>query len=80
LARLTGFLLVNLSVIPHYGLRLRSRAWLRHRILPAGGAAVVVDILPGLQPGALELGAAWLLPGVAIRFLMPRVAARPRAG
>lgn len=77
---LTGFLLVNLSVIAHYGLRQGSRDWLRHWILPAGGAAVVVDILSGIQPLALELGAAWLALGVAIRFLMPLLAPRPVAG
>lgn len=77
---LTGFLLVNLSVIAHYGLRQGSRDWLRHWILPAGGAAVVVDILSGIQPLALELGLAWLLLGLAIRFVMPLVAARPVAG
>jgi amino acid transporter len=39
---LTGFLLVNLSVIATYGLRQKSRHWLRHWLLPLLGAGVIV--------------------------------------
>lgn len=77
---LTGFLLVNLSVVAHYGLRQGSRDWLRHWVLPLAGAAVVVDIMAGIQPLARDLGLAWLALGVAIRFTMPQLARRGLAG
>lgn len=67
---LSGFLLVNLSVIASYGLRGGSRRWLRHWILPALGTAVIVYILSGIQTDALQLGAAWTLAGAVLFVLM----------
>ena len=66
---LTGFVLVNLSVLVHFGLRQGSRNWLRHWLLPMLGIAVLVYIMSGINPLALEVGAGWLVVGVAIHMI-----------
>lgn len=63
---LTGFLLVNISVIGHYGIAEGSRRWLRHWLLPAAGAAVVLYIMSGISQLALLLAACWLVVGLVI--------------
>jgi amino acid transporter len=65
---ITGFILVNLSVIVHFGVRGHSRRWLRHWIAPALGVLVLLWVLSGVVPQALELGAAWLALGVIWYF------------
>ncbi len=61
---LTGFVFVNAAVIVHFGLRGRSRRWLRHWLLPALAIFVLLYIVSGLQPLAVEVGLAWLAVGV----------------
>lgn len=63
---LTGFLLVNVAVIAHHGIRCRSRRWLSHWILPGAGAAVVLYVMAGINPLALEIGLVWLAAGLLI--------------
>ena len=67
---LSGFLLVNLSVIANYGVRGGSRRWLRHWLLPALGAQVIAYILSGIRPDPLQLGALWTLLGALVFAVM----------
>ncbi len=69
LGALTGFLLVNLSVIGHFGLRHRSTKLLRHWLLPAAGAVVVLFILFSISANALQLGAVWFAVGIGIALV-----------
>ena len=69
---LTGFLVVNLSVLVHFGFRQRSRALLSHWIAPALGIVVVLKIMTGISPLALKLGLAWIVAGVFIYWLHGR--------
>ncbi|MBC7478004.1 MAG: APC family permease [Pseudorhodobacter sp.] len=79
---LTGFLLVNVSVVVHFGIRQRSRAWLAHWLAPLLGVAVVLDIISGINPLALELGLGWMVSGMAIYWFHAgaRRALRSRQG
>jgi amino acid transporter len=63
---LTGFLLVNVAVIAHHGIALGSRLWMRHWLMPCAGAAVVLYVMAGINPLALEIGLAWLAAGLVI--------------
>ena len=73
---LTAFLLVNLSVVAHFGIRLRSTAIVRHWILPLSGVVVVLYLLASINLLALEVGIGWLALGVGI-YLAGKLARRP---
>lgn len=73
---LSGFLLVNVSVLVHFGLRQGSRDWLRHWLAPALGALVVLYIMAGIHSLALWLGLGWLAAGAVI-FALHRGAKSP---
>lgn len=66
---LTGFLFVNVSVIVHFGIRNRSRAWLAHWVAPLLGIVVVLEIMSGINPMALKLGLGWMVAGGVIYWL-----------
>lgn len=72
---LAAFLFVNLSVIAHFAIRQRSRALVRHWVVPILGAAVVLYVLASVSPLALELGLGWSVVGVAI-YLAGKLANR----
>lgn len=74
---ISGFILVNLAVIVHFGVRGRSRRWVRHWISPALGILVLIWVLTGVAPQALWLGFAWLAIGL-VWYLARRLLVRPR--
>ena len=65
---IVGFILVNLSVIVHFGLRGRSRRWVLHWLAPALGLVVLLWVLSGIRPQAMEFGLIWLAIGIAWYF------------
>jgi amino acid transporter len=73
---LTGFLLLHVSVIVHFGRRQRSRSWLRHLLAPAIGFAIVAYVLINMAPQAKIAGGAWLLLGCAALLVATRRRAR----
>jgi amino acid transporter len=60
---LSGFLLLHLSVIAHFGLRLRSRAWFTHWLAPLIGISVVLAVFSGMSALAMKVGFTWLGAG-----------------
>ena len=71
-----GFIIVNLSVIVHFGFRKRSRLWLRHWVAPGLGVLVLVWVLSGMAPTSLLAGVAWMAVGaawMAVRWLQTSV-------
>ena len=59
----TGFILVNLSVIGHYYVRLGERSaggWMRNLVSPLVGSAVCAALLFSLSSSARVTGFAWL--------------------
>jgi len=63
---LVGFLTVHASVVAHFILRGKSRDWLRHLLMPAIGASVVLYVLFNAELNAKIAGAAWLAVGVCV--------------
>ncbi|MBC7736566.1 MAG: hypothetical protein H7245_04910 [Candidatus Saccharibacteria bacterium] len=43
-----------------------SRAWLAHWLAPPLGIAVVLDIISGINPLALEFGLGWMALDIVI--------------
>ena len=69
---LSGFLLLQMSVINYFGIRLRSRAWFAHWLAPLLGIAVVLAVFSGMSALAMKVGLAWLgagmIYGLALRL------------
>jgi amino acid transporter len=61
---LSGFLLLQVSVIAHFGTQQKSRQWFAHWLVPLVGIAVVMAVLSGLNALALKVGLAWLAVGM----------------
>jgi amino acid transporter len=70
---LTGFLLLHISVVNHFLLRLRSRDWIRHLVFPAAGFLVIAYVLYEMDATAKVLGACWLAMGVVYYLLLTYV-------
>jgi amino acid transporter len=70
-----GFILVNLSVIRHYFIRLRLRggfAVLTNLLFPAAGALVCLYIWMSLTSKAKLVGFGWLGLGLIYLFVLTR--------
>jgi amino acid transporter len=76
---LTGFVLLHLSVVNHYFLRMRSGDWLRHVIFPLTGLAIIVYVLYEMDRSAKVLGACWIGIGVVYYVVMTIRSRRPVA-
>lgn len=64
---ITGFIMVNLSVISHYFVRNRRRKGMdlvRYLVLPVIGAGTLVFVFVFIDPTAKVLGLAWLAIGI----------------
>jgi amino acid transporter len=62
---LTGFVLLHVSVINHYFIRLRSGDWLRHLLAPLTGTLIILYVLYEMDRAAKVLGARWIAIGMA---------------
>jgi amino acid transporter len=60
---LSGFLLLHVSVLAHFAVRLRSRGWFSHWVVPLCGIAVVLAVFSGMSPLAVKVGLSWLAVG-----------------
>jgi amino acid transporter len=76
---LSGFLLLHISVINHYMVRQRSRAWIRHLVFPVAGFLVIAYVLYEMDTTAKALGACWLAIGAIYYLLLTFVLRRPAA-
>jgi amino acid transporter len=61
---LSGFLFLHVSVLGHFGFRLRSRAFWAHWAVPLLGIVVVAAVFSGMSALAVKLGVAWLAVGL----------------
>ena len=62
---LAGFLALHLSVVVHFMVRLRSRKWVRHLVVPAVGFLVIGYVLINAQDNAKIGGLCWMAVGIA---------------
>jgi amino acid transporter len=61
---LSGFLLLHVSVLARFALKLRSRAWGTHWLVPILGIAVVLAVFSGMSGLAVKVGITWLAVGL----------------
>jgi amino acid transporter len=61
---LSGFLLLHVSVLARFAVKLRSREILAHWVVPVCGIAVVVAVFSGMSALAVKVGCAWLACGL----------------
>ena len=72
---LTGFLILHVTVVAHFIVRKRSRAYVRHLAFPAIGFCVLAYVLYYMEPDAWMLGLSWMalgLIGYRIFVVTPR--------
>jgi amino acid transporter len=62
---LSGFVLLHLSVLAHFGLKGRSGQLFAHWIAPLAGIVVVGAVFSGMSALATKVGLGWLAVGVA---------------
>jgi amino acid transporter len=67
---LSAFLLLHASVIAHYVVRRRSRAWLLHLVVPLAGIVILGYVLIEAQVAAQVVGLTWLGIGVVIMVVL----------
>jgi len=76
---LFGFLMLHVAVIVHYGVRGRSRDWLRHLLVPLTGFTIIAYVLIHMATPAKIAGVSWLVIGAGVLMVSTRrsVIARP---
>ncbi len=70
---LSGFLLLHVSVIAHFGIKRRSRAWGAHWLVPICGIGVVLAVFSGMSALAVRVGLTWLGVGLVYGALLRRM-------
>jgi amino acid transporter len=63
---LTGFVMLHASVVVHFIVRRRSRAFLRHLVVPVLGAAVLLYVMVNMDLSAKLVGLSWLGLGLLL--------------
>jgi amino acid transporter len=61
---LSGFMFLHISVVARFGVKLRSRAWIRHWLVPICGMIVVLGVFSGMSALAVKVGISWLIVGL----------------
>lgn len=61
---LTGFLILHVTVVFHFIVRKRSRAYIRHLVCPTVGFVILAYVLYYMDPSAWMLGVSWLVLGL----------------
>jgi len=65
---LTGFVMLHVSVVMHFIVRQRSRAYVRHLVVPVLGAAVLLYVMVNMDWTAKVIGLSWLGVGFLLYF------------
>jgi amino acid transporter len=76
---LSGFLLLHVAVIHHYVIRGRSRAWLKHLVMPLAGLAVIGYVLYEMDSAAKIMGAVWIALGLVYFVVRTTILKKPAA-
>ncbi|GII60331.1 porin [Sphaerisporangium krabiense] len=67
---MTAFLALHISVVVHYVVRKRSRAWWPHLVAPAIGFLILLYVVINAKIAAQTVGLIWLAVGVLILLYM----------
>lgn len=77
---LTGFLILHVTVVVHFIIRKRSRAYVRHLVCPSIGFCILAYVLYYMDPDAWLLGLSWFALGLGGYWLfVVRLPTRPTA-
>lgn len=76
---ITGFLVLHVTVVVHFMLRNRSRAYIRHLFCPLAGFGILAYVLYCMERAAWELGLAWLALGLLYHAVSMRKVRAPRS-
>jgi len=63
---LAGFVMLHVSVVVHFIVRQRSRAFVRHLVVPVLGAAVLLYVMVNMDWSAKVVGLSWLALGLLL--------------
>jgi amino acid transporter len=63
---LTGFVMLHASVVVHFAIRRRSRAYVRHLLVPLLGSAVLLYVMVNMDWTAKLVGLSWLALGLVL--------------
>jgi amino acid transporter len=74
---MTAFLVLHVSVVVHFVIRRRSRAWLRHLVFPVLGFAILLYVVINAKVAAQVLGFVWLGIGVLVLLGFTATGRRP---
>jgi amino acid transporter len=74
---MTAFLVLHVSVVVHFMIRRRSRAWLRHLVFPVLGFAILLYVVINAKVAAQVLGFVWLGIGVLVLLGFTATGRRP---
>ncbi|HWE45545.1 MAG TPA: APC family permease [Caulobacteraceae bacterium] len=66
---MTGFLLVHVAVLWHFGLK-PGRNWFEHVLSPILGFAIIAYVVWNMDEKAQLLGAAWLVIGLVVLLIL----------
>jgi amino acid transporter len=69
---LSGFLLLHVSVLAHFGVKESSRAWVAHWLVPICGILVVLAVFSGMSALAAKVGFTWLAIGLVYAAVVTR--------
>jgi amino acid transporter len=69
---LAGFVMLHASVVVHFAIRQRSRAWIRHLLVPLLGAGVLLYVMANMDRLAKLVGLFWLALGLVLMLLTRR--------
>src|SRR3954454_18899056 len=74
---LTAFLALHVAVVVHYVVRNRSRAWLKHLVVPVVGFLILLYVVINANIAAQVLGFVWLGIGAIILIVFYATGRRP---
>jgi hypothetical protein len=74
---LTAFLVLHVSVVSHYLIRLKSRNYWKHLIAPAIGFAILLYVVINAKVAAQTLGFIWLAIGVVLLVFLLATGRKP---
>jgi amino acid transporter len=67
---LSGFVLLHLSVLAHFGLKGRSAQLFAHWVAPLAGIVVVGAVFSGMSALATKVGLGWLAAGIVYGLVL----------
>ncbi|WP_448640316.1 APC family permease [Geodermatophilus sp. URMC 63] len=74
---LTAFLLLHVSVVVHFVVRLRSRNWWLHLVVPVVGFVILFSVIVNAQLAAQTVGLIWAAVGLVLMAVLLATGRRP---